>query len=409
MSTAISVRTEQLLGVLHEIEAWGSRHDWSGTDPYDGLNATRLVGPLRGSALGRRLIIQAVKRSPLDLRPVLGVRPATNATTLAWVASAYARGGFLSREESRIRLEHTLSRLVDLRRPGMSEACWGYHFDMQSRVFFYPRGSPNTIATAFAGMALLDAYERTGDERWAEVATEAGEFFLRHVPQTPDPPGAFFGYLPDDRSPIHNSNTHVCALLARLGSLAGEDRYRDAARSGIEWTVARQRADGSWPYGERPNLQWIDNFHTGYVLDALRTCADSGFAAEIGDALERGLQYYRRELVLDDGTPKYYASSVYPIDMQCVAQSIQTFAIAASREPSWADTAWSVFSFALDRMRRSDGLFVFQRRRMWKNRRPYPRAVVGPMMLALANLLAYEQRGSSTVMRDVRDSGTSSR
>jgi hypothetical protein len=375
--------------LARSLERWGAKRGWRGSDPYEGLNATRLVGPLRRSALGRRLLIQAVKRSPVDLRPLLGIPAGANAVSVAWAASAYALNGFLEDGEARARLRPTINLLRGLRSDGYRELCWGYHFDFQSRVFFYARGEPNTIATAFAGMALLDAYELLGDERLLADANEVGRFFMRRVPQTPDGGGAYFGYLPGDRAPIHNANMLACAFLARLAA-SGEDRegYRSAARAGLRWTLDHQRGDGSWPYGERPSLAWIDNFHTGYVLDAIRVCADSGLAeSDVEPAWRRGLAFFRRQLLLADGTPKYYSTGVYPIDAQCVAQSIQTLAIASRSVPTAAEDAWRVLDFALARMLGRDGLPLFQRRRLWRMKMPHMRWVVAPMLLAVGHLL----------------------
>ncbi len=370
---------------LRRLETWGYRRRWTGTDPYDGLNATRLVGPLKRSVLGRRVLTQLVKRSPVDLRPLLGVPHGRSAAALAQVASGYALGA-IPGEAGPARLSQTLGALEQLRCQAYEEPCWGYHFDVQTRVFFYPRDAPNTIATAFAGLALIDAYESTRDARLLALATGAGEFFLHHVPQTEDGDGAFFGYLAGDRTPIHNANALVCALLARLGKHADRHEMRRAAEAGLRWTIGLQRPDGSWPYGERPHLSWVDNFHTGYVLDSLMYSNEAGVDIDGGAALERGLDYYHRALFLDDGTPKYLPDSIYPIDAQCVAQGIQTMALAGSRFPTCYEFAWTVFDFAQRRMRRDDGSYVFQRRRRWSNATPHIRWMAAPMFAALSRL-----------------------
>src|SRR5205807_2188927 len=144
--------------------------------------------------------------------------------------------------------------------------------------------------------------------------------------QTKDSGGAFFGYLVGDRTPIHNANLLVCALLARLGRRLNRPELTDAAAAGASYTIVRQRRDGSWPYGERAILDWIDNFHTGYVLECLLTCYEHGAAPDALAALERGLTFYSSALFRADGAPKYTPKSQYPIDCQCVAQAIQTFA-----------------------------------------------------------------------------------
>jgi hypothetical protein len=374
------------LAALRELESWGAERDWHGSDPYDALNSRRLISFLQSGALSRRVITQAVKRSPLDLRPLLGIRPALSAVTLAHISAAYARNGFLPNHEARVKLEAALARLDSTRCDGFDEPCWGYHFDVSTRVFSYPRGAPNTIATAFAGLALLEVHERTGDPRALELATGAAEFFMRHVPQTPADGGAFFGYLAGDQTPIHNANMLVCSLLGRLGSRLHRADLFSAAKAGVDYTVTRQRADGSWPYGEQPRLDWVDNFHTGYVLECLIVCGEAGVADGVQTALQRGLAFYRDGLFRSDGAPRYTPRSQYPIDCQCAAQAIQTFARAARLFPDYEQSAWRVFDFAIRQMRRADGAFVFQRRRLWVNRTPHQRWCEAPMLLALTHL-----------------------
>jgi hypothetical protein len=380
-----SERRAALRDAVRRLESWGRARNWAGTDPYDGLNAKRFAGPMRRTVLGRRLLTQLVKRSPVNLRPLLGIPAGRSAAALAQVASSYALGA-IPGVDGRMGLSETLCALEAERCKGFEEPCWGYHFDVQTRVFFYPAGSPNTIATAFAGLALLDGYEATNDSRLLELAEGAGDFFLNHVPQTKEGDGAFFGYLVGDRTPIHNANTLVCALLARLWQQTEREDMRLAAEAGLRWTLVRQRADGSWPYGEQLHLDWIDNFHTGYVLDSLMHCASVGLEPDGGLALERGLAYYRRALFLDDGTPKYTPECLYPIDAQCVAQAIQTMALAARREPDYGAFAWIAFEFACEKMRRADGAYVFQRRRHWTNATPHIRWMAAPMMQALSVL-----------------------
>jgi hypothetical protein len=383
--------------LARRLDAWGSERGWRGTDPYEGLNARRrALAPLKRSPLGRRLLIQAVKRSPLDLRRPLGIPRLASAVSVAWAISAYARNGFLAEGEAEQRLRDCLALLRSLRLSAFAEPSWGYQFDVETRVFFYSSTTPNTIATAFAGLALLDAHASLGDPELLAEATEVGEFFIHRVPQTEDTPGAFFGYLPGDRSPIHNSSMLVASLLGRVTAETGEDRFAAAAADAVRYTTARQRPDGSWPYGERPGLGWVDNFHSGYVLDALRTCADTGIAREEAEAAwNRGIRHYRANLFLPDGTPKYYPEKTYPIDAQCVAQGIQTLAIAARHDSSAGEQAWNVLEFALRRMTRRDGLPIFQRRRLWANRAVHARWVASPMLLALSHLLQTDGESAS--------------
>lgn len=378
---------EGAVSAARALERWGADRDWAGSDPYDGLNANRFVGPLRGSALGRRILTQAVKRSPLNLRPLLGIEPVRDAATLAHLISAYARNGFLAADETARKLNEAVSALGAQRAVGFENPCWGYSFDVTTRVFSYPRGTPNTIATAFAGLALLDA-DAAGQPGALELATGAAEFFLAEVPQTEAGDGAFFGYLPGDRTPIHNASMLVAALLARLSARSGRADLGAAAEAAVRFTVERQRPDGSWPYAEAPGLEWVDGFHTGYVLDCLLACDEAGVGAgAAGAAWERGIAFYARELIGEDGTPRYTPGSAHPIDGQCAAQAIQTLALGGARDRRLGERAWDVFAYTRRRLARADGAFAFQRRRLWVNRTPHPRWVQAPMLAALACLI----------------------
>jgi hypothetical protein len=180
----------------------------------------------------------------------------------------------------------------------------------------------------------------------------------------------------------------VGALMARLGRLTGRSDFRSASAAATRFTVGHQRPDGSWMYGEQPHLQWIDGFHTGYVLNSLLTCLES----EPGDttveaAWRQGLRFYVDALIERDGTPRYTPSSRFPIDGQCAAQAILTLARAAPLEPALARRRWHVLAYALGRLQRADGAFYFQRERFWSNRIAHPRWVQAPMLSALTHLI----------------------
>jgi hypothetical protein len=179
-------------------------------------------------------------------------------------------------------------------------------------------------------------------------------------------------------------------LLSRLHARLDRPEWRALAERGIEWTLSRQRPDGSWPYGERANLSWVDGYHTGYVLDALRFCIDAGVAPGAEEAWSRGLDFYRREMFLEDGTPRYFSHNTYPVDLQSVAQALQTFSIASAHDPTCLEDARRVLAYAQRAMARGDGAYVFQRRQHWVNRVPHLRGGNADLVLGLGRLLRAE-------------------
>ena len=83
--------TPEIEEAVVRIRAWGEAREWKGYDPYDALNSPAARVLSLGTTLGRRMLTQTVKLSPLNLRPALGVKPEWNAKALGLVASAYAR------------------------------------------------------------------------------------------------------------------------------------------------------------------------------------------------------------------------------------------------------------------------------------------------------------------------------
>lgn len=371
----------RIAAAIDRLEAWGWLRGWRGSDPYEGLNA-RGLRVLKRTALGRRVLIQAVKRSPVDLRPALGIGAGLSAAGVGQLLSAYARHPRLDAAERRVRVDWALDSLEALRSPAFPEPCWGYHFDVETRVFGYPAASPNTVATAFAGFGLLDAYEELADERAAVHLAGVADYFMKRTGRGDDGAGAYFGYLPGDATSVHNANLLACAYLARYATATGEAGVLDAVRNGVAHTLASQRADGSWPYGERDDLAWVDNHHTGYVLDALWHCRNAGIDGLDG-AYARGLEFYAEHLFDADARPRFFSNRTHPIDGLCVAQAIHTLALASREAPAHLDLGARVLDFALSRMGRPDGAFVFQRHRTWVNSAPHIRWVQAPMLDAL--------------------------
>src|SRR5581483_8388660 len=204
---------------VERIRRFGEARDWRGYDPYDALNSPLAPALTLGTALGQRLLMQAVKLSPLNLRPALLIRPEWNAKAIGLVASAYARLWAATGDDgARTQAERWLTWLVDHHVGGADGMAWGYHFDVRTRFFRYPRGSANTIATSFVAQAFLDASELLPPGGWDGPARESCRYLTTRML---DPGRPFFRYLPHSDELIHNANLLACAVLARTAGVAG--------------------------------------------------------------------------------------------------------------------------------------------------------------------------------------------
>lgn len=61
-------------GSLLRVQAWVEQREFKGYEPFDGLGS--FLRPLTfGNLLADRLLLQLIRQAPVNLRPLLGVRP----------------------------------------------------------------------------------------------------------------------------------------------------------------------------------------------------------------------------------------------------------------------------------------------------------------------------------------------
>ncbi|MCZ7636110.1 MAG: hypothetical protein M5U12_08795 [Verrucomicrobia bacterium] len=361
--------------------------DWAGYDPYDGLNSRWFQAfPILRNRWGRLAFIQGFKRSPINLRPLFAAPRGVNPKGIALATQSLlglARLGHSSAAAARVMAD----RLVSLRTPGWTRACWGYHFDWQTRTYLVPRGYPNIICSSFAGEALLDAFEALGERRYLDIAADTGRFILNDLKRTAADDAFCFSYTPLCPSRVHNASLLGAALLARLAAATGEREFREAAEGAARYGIRHQRDDGSWIYGEDANQGWIDSFHTGYNLLALRALAKHLDLPEAAASVERGYRFYRQHFFPGKGVVKYFHDRTYPIDTHAVAHAILTLSEFADRDPTALEEAGRIIRWALEHMRSPEGWFYYQKWPLWTNRLNYMRWSQAWMLLALTQYL----------------------
>lgn len=363
-------------------------NDWAGYDPYDALNSRIFRAlPFLNFRLARLVLTQTVKRSPINLRPMLMVPKTTNPKAIALFLSSLVRMSKISFADEMDSINSMAGKLLDLRSPGIQYSCWGYSFDWQQRSVLVPKSSPNIICTTFAGNALLDAFELTRDRLSLEAAISAAEFILDKLFWRETESKAFFRYTLTSQDKVHNANLLGAAFLCRVGRILDESKFIDSGLEAAHYSVGRQHLDGSWDYGEAPAQHWVDNFHTGFNLVALRRIYDNTGMVKFDSAIRRGFLFYRAHFFREDGAPRYFHKTTYPIDIHSVAQSLITLAEFKDFGKENVDQAYTVLRWALNNLWDKRGFFYFQKRAHSIVRTPFMRWSQAWMLLALTNLM----------------------
>jgi hypothetical protein len=382
------VDTGQVEDITLKLLAYCQREEWSGYDPYDALNSKVFSRLAAFDAKWPRLLAtQLLKRSPINLRPLLQIPKSQNPKALGLLLAAVLklrRLGFVNEKT----LVDDLASRITATRSSSQYWCWGYSFPWQGREILVERGEPNLVCTTFVADALMDLFEESGDTRYLSIARSAGDYLLNELFWTNGETISSFGYpTASARSRVHNANLIAAAFLLRLNRHTDDERSRQVAMEVARYSTRCQRPDGSWPYGELKSQQWVDNFHTGYNLCALRHIAEYGETSEFNQNIDRGYQFYQRHFFRQDGAPKYFHNRTYPIDVHCVAQSIITLVQFTEKDPSVATLADAVVSWALTNLWDPAGYFYYQQRKWTRVTISYMRWGQAWMLLALAAYL----------------------
>ncbi|MBK8501579.1 MAG: delta-aminolevulinic acid dehydratase [Saprospiraceae bacterium] len=373
------------------LRSYCESENYKGYDPYDGLNSTffqSLVG-LRNNRLFRLAWIQSFKRSPVNLRPLLGVPKGYNPKALGLFLSGYCNLFKIDQKEEYLQnIKFLVNKTLSLKSAGWSGNCWGYNFDWQARAFYQPRNTPTVVASTYVANGLLDVYRLTGDEQILSEARSTCDFVLKDLNRNYQDDGSFcFSYSPLDHSSVFNASLLAGKLLARVYNFTHENPLLEAAKNTLEFCCKHQHVDGSWSYGTYAYHHWIDNFHTGFnlecIADYIKYSGDNTYESN----LQNGLQFYYDNFFPADGRSKYYHDSIYPIDIHAPAQLIIT-SFAVSKFLDNKTRIDNVINWTIDHMQDKNGFFYYQVKKHFKSKIPYMRWAQAWMFYALSTYLS---------------------
>lgn len=388
-----------LIKIYDELFRWCGREEFSGYDPFDGLNSRIFQSlPVKKFALARIAFLQLVKRSPANLRKIFSVEKGVNAKGIALFALAeLSRFRHTQNEKHKTNAERFLETLfakkIQIPNPNSeipNRTAFGYNFDWQSRAFFAPQGTPTIVPTAFAARAFVESYELFKDENHLETAVEICEFIytdLNRVHESADE--ICFSYTPLDHSVIYNASLLAGETLASVGAITKNENYLTLAAKSARYVARRQEPGGAWAYGSKLRHRWIDNFHTAYVLLSLYRIQKliPDLKSELKSSIESGLNFWLDNFFLADGTPKYYDKVVYPVDIHSASAAIVALCELKEFDSRCLPQAEKTAAWTIENMRDESGFFYYQKRKRSIIKIPFIRWSQAWTSYALARLI----------------------
>lgn len=361
------------------------REDFKGWDPYDGLNSRVFQAtPLKHWDFARLAWIQLFKRNPINLRRPLLIPKQYNAMGIGLFLTGYcnlyrlAKAGnstFGEPEPLLNRVNELAELLLTLRSEGYSGSCWGYNFDWQARhLFFFPKNTPTVVATCFGASALFKAFEATQNQKYLDTALGSANFVIKDLNRTEYKDGFLFSYSAlKGNDTVFNASLLGSKVLSQCYKFTNNEEHIDLANRSIKACVNGQEEDGSWVYGLLPVQNWIDSFHTGFNLDAIKVYRDVTGDKAFDVAIEKGLKFYFQNFFESDGRPKYYHNRVFPIDIHCPGQLFVVIDQFDEYERN-KEMAEKVMSWTIANMQnKKNGYFYYQIKKPLSSKIPYMR------------------------------------
>lgn len=344
---------------MQALDLWVTNRNYRAYDPGDGQ-----LCPLEFLAFGnrflKRLLTAVVLRAPFNIRPWIGIPPHTSTKGMGYMAWGYVkRFGQTGDSHYADRARFCLEWLIAHRAPKYGQYCWGNDFDFTTRGGTIPAHEPTIVWSSLIGQAFLEAFQTLKNEKYLEVATSVTDWILT-LPRERTDRGSCLSYVAYVQSSIHNSNMLGAALLANVGALTGREEAIDVAKDAMEYSCSRLDPSGFWFYGEHPKYHWIDNFHTGYNLESLKRYLAATDDHDYDAQLKTAFGYFKRTFFEADGRPRYYHDRIYPIDIQCAAQAIDTLCVFTAEDREALGLAEKVASWTIHNMQDPDGHFYYR-------------------------------------------------
>jgi hypothetical protein len=383
---------------INKLDAWISKNNWKDYDPFDGLNARYLIPLTFNNHYLRIIVQQSVRRFFINLRPILGIKKETSSKGMGFCALGYLNLYKSTHNDKYIeKAKYCLDWLINNSSAGYSGYCWGNHFSYESRGGCIPLGVPTIVWTSLIANVFFDAYKTLNEPAYLKIAQNSCDHILNDIATYKDSPEAIcFMYTPQSnvdhnggnhKGCIHNSNVLGAWLLANFYRHTRNKKIFSIAKKSVNYTLKYQRPNGGWYYGEEQKFRWIDNFHTGYVLEAIHGYIKATNDTSPEEMLKKGFEFFKSTFFKPDGTPRYYDHKTYPIDIQCASQGIQTLVNLKEYDKTAMELATKVALWTIKNMQHAKGYFYFRKYPLWINKTPMFHWGQATMLAALTVLL----------------------
>jgi hypothetical protein len=288
----------------------------------------------------------------------LPIADAHYAMGFALLAKLYDDDGYYRRAV------HFLNVLEETRCPNYEDYCWGYPFNWETRYGTFTEGTPLITTVPYVYEAFSAVYAIDSDPKWRRIMQSiANHAFTAYREMQTGPDAGSCGYTPSPNDPcgVINASAYRAFLLTKAAVELSEPRYLEAARRNLNFVLSSQNEDGSWYYAIDGIRDFIDHFHTCFVLKALAKIDQLTGNRQIANAIERGVDYYTKKLVDESKLPIPFSRrprlTVYRRELYDYAECINLATLLLGRFPELDNILSVAVADIFARWHKPDGSF----------------------------------------------------
>ena len=277
------------------------------------------------------------------------------------------------------RAMHFLSVLKETRCSQFKEYCWGYPFNWVWRGGIIKAQTPLITTTPYVYEAFLQVYEmferkESGDgylnleqgNEWRRILESIARHAFADIKDFPtSKTGSACSYTPFDEGGVINAAAYRAFLLTSASQVFSNSNYWKTAERNLNFVLENQNADGSWHYAIDGVRDFVDHFHTCFVIKALTKIYALTSHAGTLEALDKGMRYYLNNLFDADGLPKPFSRAprltIYKRELYDLAECINLCLLLRDRFPQLEITLRRVVEAILNEWVKPDGSFRSRR------------------------------------------------
>ena len=285
--------------------------------------------------------------------------PIADAHYATGFAFLYEATGDFSQLENAV---HFLTELKKSRCRQFKEYCWGYPFNWVWRGGTIKRQTPLITTTPYVYEAFLKVFELQPRDEWKLIL----ESIARHAAidikdfRTSETASSC-SYTPFGEGGVINAAAYRAFLLTSASRVFSHDDYWRIAERNLNFVLENQNSDGSWYYAVDGVRDFIDHFHTCFVMKALAKIHTLTGHEVCKEALSKGIKYYVENLFDEDGLPKPFSKAprltVYKRELYDCAECINLCLLLRDRFPALETTLENVVEHILEAWVKRDGSF----------------------------------------------------